>query len=69
MSLPEQEARALDDVLQFVLDISSGAEKRIPTATRQRARRVARHYPLAAGAQWLDLHRAHRVHGCDGCCS
>jgi hypothetical protein len=53
MSLPREEARALDDAFQFLLDLSSGAEKRIPTVTRERARRVARHFPLAAGERWL----------------
>ena len=54
MSLPEQEARALDEAWQFLLDLSSGTEKRIPSATRQRARDIARHYPLVAGDRWME---------------
>lgn len=54
MSLPWEEARALNDAFQFLLDLSSGAEKRIPKVTRERARRVVKHYPLAAGGRWLD---------------
>lgn len=54
MSLPTQEARALAEAWQLLLDLSSGAEKRIPTATRQRARDVLRHYPLAAYMRWLE---------------
>lgn len=52
MSLPSEEARALDAAFQLLLDLSSGKEKRIPSATRRRARDVARHYPLAAGERW-----------------
>ncbi len=54
MSLPSQEARALDAAFYFLLDLSSGKEKRTPSATRQRAREVAKHFPLAAGERWLD---------------
>lgn len=57
MSMPEQEARALADALRLLCDLSSGAEKRIPTATRQRARDVLRHYPLAADTRWLEGER------------
>lgn len=53
MSLPREEARALEEARQFLLDLSSGAEKRIPTVTRQRARRIVRHYPLAPSLGWL----------------
>ena len=52
MSTVDEEARALDDAFQFLLDLSSGKEKRIPSATRQRARDVVKHYPLAAGERW-----------------
>lgn len=54
MSLPTQEADALDAAFHFLLDLSSGKEKRIPAATRQRAREIARHFPLAASERWLD---------------
>lgn len=54
MSTPEQEAAALDQAIQLLLDLSSGREKRIPTATRKRARQIAKHYPLAAGLRWLE---------------
>lgn len=53
MSTPEQEAWALDATRRLLLDLSSGAEKRVPSATRERARRVARHYPMLAGERWL----------------
>lgn len=52
MSLPREEANALDAAFQFLLDLSSGREKRIPNATRKRARAVVKHYPLAAGQRW-----------------
>jgi hypothetical protein len=55
MSTPDQEARALRLAWEFLLDLSSGAEKRIPSATRQRARRVLNHYPLAADYRWFEL--------------
>ena len=54
MSTPDQEARALAEAWRFLLDISSGREKRIPTTTRQRALDIARHYPLAAGVRWIE---------------
>lgn len=57
MSLPTQEARALDEAIAFLLDLSSGAERRIPTATRKRARDIAKHFPLAAGVRWLEVER------------
>ncbi len=60
MSLPHEEARSLDDALQFLLDVCSGREKRIPTVTRERARRIVRHYPLAPGCRWLDDEEAGR---------
>ena len=52
MSTTDQEACALAAAWLLLLDISSGREKRIPTATRQRARDVLRHYPLAARERW-----------------
>lgn len=57
MSLPDEEARALDAAFQFLCDLSSGAEKRIPSATRQRARDALRHFPLAVADRWLDGER------------
>ncbi|MBA2953775.1 hypothetical protein GON03_05560 [Nocardioides sp. MAH-18] len=53
MSTPDEEARSLEEGFQFLLDLSSGAEKRVPSATRERARRLVRHYPQGAGPQWL----------------
>lgn len=52
MSTRDEEARALEAAWQFLLDISSGKEKRIPSDTRKRARDVVKHYPLAAGMRW-----------------
>lgn len=60
MSLPREEARSLDDAVEFLCDLSSGKEKRIPSATRQRARNVLRHFPLAAGQRWLDMQETER---------
>jgi hypothetical protein len=57
MSLPKEEARALAEAFQFLCDLSSGTEKRIPTTTRQRARQVLRHYPLAADLRWVEGER------------
>ena len=54
MSTPDQEARSLDEAFQFLCDLSSGAEKRVPSATRRRARDVLNHFPLAAGIRWTD---------------
>lgn len=53
MSRPDEEARALDAAFVFLCDLSGGAERRIPPATRERARLVLRHFPLAAGLRWL----------------
>lgn len=61
MSLPDEEARALDEAWQFLLDLASGAEKRIPSATRERARVIAKHFPLDAGGRWADDTRPRRV--------
>jgi hypothetical protein len=47
MSLPEQQVRAMCQAAEFLLDLSSGREKRIPSATRKRAREIAKHYPYA----------------------
>lgn len=52
MSTPDQEARALAAAFRFLCDLSSGAEKRIPAATRNRARDILKHYPLAADTRW-----------------
>lgn len=54
MSTVDQEARALAAAWQLLLDLSSGAEKNIPAATRQRARDIVRHYPLAADIRWME---------------
>lgn len=54
MSTCDEEARALDDVWEFLLQLSSG-EYKVTTITKLRAdaRRLVRHYPLAAGARWM----------------
>lgn len=53
MSTNDEEARALDEAWQFLLDLGSG---RYPVksvrALRAEARQVLRHYPLAAGTRW-----------------
>ena len=55
MSLRDQEARALRLARELLGDIASGREKRIPSATRRRARAALNHYPLAADYQWFEL--------------
>ena len=55
MSLPREEAAALDAAFEFLLALGSGRTKvtgRI-SEVRAEARSVLRHYPLAAGYRWL----------------
>lgn len=58
MSLPDQEARALDRAQQFLWDLGSGTQpiNGHVREIRALARDISRHYPLAAGALWIDLH-------------
>lgn len=57
MSTRSQEARSLEAAWRFLLDLSSGKQKMRPAAdVRARARDITRHYPLAAGARWNELH-------------
>lgn len=53
MSTPEQEARSLKAAFEFLMDLSSGTERSVPSATRKRARAVVRHFPLDASGTWL----------------
>ena len=53
MSLPREEARALQAAEKLLLDLGNGTEKRIPIATRQRARDAMRHFPINAAGRWL----------------
>ena len=57
MSTRDEEARALDNVWEFLLQLSSG-EYKVTTITQLRkdARRLVRHYPLAAGFRWRRAH-------------
>lgn len=57
MSLPDEEATALERARAFLLSLSSG-EYRVDSikALRADARGVVKHYPLAAGERWLDKH-------------
>lgn len=56
MSLPDEEANSLDAAWRFLLQLSSGEHPARPiTALRTEARRIAKHYPLAAGSRWLQL--------------
>lgn len=57
MSMPDEEARALNDARTFLLHLGSG-EYKVTSIRRLRedARTVLHHYPLAAGARWLDSH-------------
>lgn len=53
MSMPRQEAHALQQAERLLLDLGNGTEKRIPTVTRRRARDVMRHFPIDAAGRWL----------------
>lgn len=54
MSLPDEEARALDEARTLLGALSSGQYKVTSvTALRKGARHVLRHFPLAAGERWL----------------
>lgn len=54
MSLPDEEARSLEAVRDFMLRICSGEHPLRPvTRVREEARQLMRHYPLAAGERWL----------------
>jgi hypothetical protein len=45
VTLPDEELRAIKETRKFLLDLSDRTEKRIPSATRARARRCLRHFP------------------------
>lgn len=57
MSLPDQEARALNLVHDFMLRICSGDMKFEGHVNdiRKEARSIMKHYPLAAGIMWLSM--------------
>lgn len=55
MSLPNEEAEALAAAFALLRDLSSGAEKRVPSQTRERARSALRHFPLTAAERWEEL--------------
>lgn len=46
MSLPDQEQRATERAWNFLLRLSSGEIKRIPSEVRAEARDIAKHFPL-----------------------
>lgn len=53
MSTRDEEARALDEAWRFLLRLSSGEFPVRPVkALRAEARRIVKHYPLAAGMRW-----------------
>lgn len=45
MSTPSEELRAVKSAWQLLLAIASGQEKRIPSATREKARNTVKHFP------------------------
>lgn len=45
MTLPIEELNAVAQAYEFLLDLTSGREKRIPSATRKRAADIAKHFP------------------------
>lgn len=54
MSLPEQQARALERAREFLLALSSGRHPARPIRDlRAEARDIANHYPLAPAEVWL----------------
>jgi hypothetical protein len=59
MTLPEEEARAVDAVRQFLFELlDPKLTPRVPKGIRQRSRRLLKHYPLLPSLGWADrLHR------------
>lgn len=55
--MPREEARALDEAIRFLLDLSSGKRPVNGHARelRAEARRIAKHFPMAAGHRWLNV--------------
>lgn len=48
MSLPSEEAAAIESVRRFLFDLlNPKATPRVPKAVRDRARRVVKHYPYS----------------------
>lgn len=48
MSLPSEEAAAIESVRRFLFDLlNPKATPRVPKAVRERARRVVKHYPYS----------------------
>lgn len=48
MSLPSEEANAIDAARRFLFDLlNPKATPRVPKAVRERARRVVKHYPYS----------------------
>jgi hypothetical protein len=59
MTLPDEEARAIDATRQFMFELlDPRLTPRVPAAIRQRARRLLKHYPLMPNLGWAD--RIHR---------
>jgi hypothetical protein len=59
MTLPEEEARAIDSVRQFMFELlDPKLTPRVPKAIRQQARRLLKHYPIMPNLGWAD--RIHR---------
>lgn len=63
MSLPEQEARALERAREFLLALSSGRHPARPIRDlRAEARDIAKHYPLDVGHRWMSEVSQNRCH-------
>lgn len=45
MTLPDERTSAVIRTRAFLLSLASGETKRIPSAVREQARRLLRHYP------------------------
>ena len=59
MTLPDEEARAIDAVRQFMFELlDPKLTPRVPKAIRQQARRLLKHYPILPNLGWAD--RIHR---------
>lgn len=57
MSLPEQEARALESAKEFLYALGNGQYKITTiTALRADARSFMKHFPLVVGPRWMEAH-------------
>lgn len=53
MTLPDERTRAILAARRLLADLATGEEKRVPRATRDRARACLRHFPLPCEVEWI----------------